>query len=393
MGVGFRCRFPAVGLTTRASARGQAGAASRARLNTVGTQAQPPNRMGKRRVARVSPNRALLGALCLLPQAELAWAQLCTENEHVVSGACTPCAWGTSRPAGDDVSSGHDTECYATCATVSHADCGPGYRAARGDCVCANSEGLTDEAPDSSMCAAHAGMWGITGYEYCLRGGPRAGCERGTFSTSPDCTAQFCGSSGSADGCVYEGAVTPQEVNWFPILPTVPLAATCAGAICDVANVAADRAACCVAFTATTAVDCAGSWSGCTAVCELAADRTWTETVAQVGGGAACPPATDCASGEGACVIAATCGDADGAGAASAAVSDDDCGPGFFADQSAAAAAAHCVGAACDVSGTPADKAACCVPSSAACVGQCCEADTRANAMKAWWCVARGVCH
>ena len=47
--------------------------------------------------------------------------------------------------------------------------------------------------------------------------------------------------------------------------------------------------------------DCAGTWSECTDACEAADDRTWTETAAQVGGGAACPTATACAAGDGAC--------------------------------------------------------------------------------------------
>lgn len=54
----------------------------------------------------------------------------------------------------------------------------------------------------------------------------------------------------------------------------------------------------------TTDTDCAGSWSACTADCETASERTWTETAAQSGNGAACPDATDCANGDGECVVA-----------------------------------------------------------------------------------------
>ena len=54
------------------------------------------------------------------------------------------------------------------------------------------------------------------------------------------------------------------------------------------------------------AVDCAGTWSACTAACEVAADRNWTGTAAALGGGAACPAAADCAAGTGACPAAAT---------------------------------------------------------------------------------------
>jgi hypothetical protein len=55
----------------------------------------------------------------------------------------------------------------------------------------------------------------------------------------------------------------------------------------------------------------------------------------------------------------ATCGDADGEGDGTAAVTDDDCGAGFAYDTSASDAV--CAGSTCDVSGTPADKTACCV--------------------------------
>ena len=40
--------------------------------------------------------------------------------------------------------------------------------------------------------------------------------------------------------------------------------------------------------------DCAGSWTACTAACEVAAVRTWTETAPRVGAGKACPEAADC---------------------------------------------------------------------------------------------------
>merc|ERR1719409_26273 len=48
-------------------------------------------------------------------------------------------------------------------------------------------------------------------------------------------------------------------------------------------------------------VDCAGSWSACTSACEGAGSRTWTETAAQSGTGAACPAATNCQPGEADC--------------------------------------------------------------------------------------------
>lgn len=56
-------------------------------------------------------------------------------------------------------------------------------------------------------------------------------------------------------------------------------------------------------------VDCVGSWSACTASCEAAGDRAWTELIAPTGGGVACPDdSRDCAVGEDACWRDA-CGD------------------------------------------------------------------------------------
>ena len=47
--------------------------------------------------------------------------------------------------------------------------------------------------------------------------------------------------------------------------------------------------------------NCAGEWSECTAACETAAARTWTELQAQSGQGMGCPTASDCSHGEGDC--------------------------------------------------------------------------------------------
>lgn len=53
-------------------------------------------------------------------------------------------------------------------------------------------------------------------------------------------------------------------------------------------------------------VDCEGSWSTCTAACEKAADRVWTESVAKSGNGKDCPAAgEDCMPGVGACPVIA----------------------------------------------------------------------------------------
>ena len=46
-------------------------------------------------------------------------------------------------------------------------------------------------------------------------------------------------------------------------------------------------------------VDCEGQWTNCTALCEPAADRVWSEAVAQSGTGAACPATIDVAALDG----------------------------------------------------------------------------------------------
>ena len=47
--------------------------------------------------------------------------------------------------------------------------------------------------------------------------------------------------------------------------------------------------------------DCQGTWSACTTACETAGQRTFTQTQVQQGNGAACPAATDCVAGDGQC--------------------------------------------------------------------------------------------
>jgi len=49
-------------------------------------------------------------------------------------------------------------------------------------------------------------------------------------------------------------------------------------------------------------VDCEGTFSACTTACELAGDRTFTQTRAKSGNGLACPTAEDCKPEDGACV-------------------------------------------------------------------------------------------
>ena len=244
-------------------------------------------------------------------------SETCGVNEHVEDHACIPCDLTGTRPAGDDAA-GPNTECFATCATVSHADCGPGYLAARGECACLQ---YLDPMITSGLCYVHP-FDDDEVYGYCSMMGDQCASVH----------------SIQVEGCGYEGAVLPANIwspDYLPHSTNLTLAATCAGPVCDVANVAADRAACCIPL--------------------------------------------------------ATCGDIDGAGPGTASASDVDCGLGFRYD--ATQSGAFCAGAACDVSGSGGDHATCCVPKSDACPNDCCQSDARANKMKAWWCVKHGICY
>jgi hypothetical protein len=75
------------------------------------------------------------------------------------------------------------------------------------------------------------------------------------------------------------------------------------GAACLATTDCADGEGDCVAVANT---DCSGSWSACTTACEAAADRTWSETTAQSGTGAACPAVIACGNGDGSCVVTTT---------------------------------------------------------------------------------------
>jgi hypothetical protein len=55
-------------------------------------------------------------------------------------------------------------------------------------------------------------------------------------------------------------------------------------------------------LTCAPIASCAGSWAPCTSMCEWTGQRSFVQTVAPFGGGAACPsPSLPCALGEGGC--------------------------------------------------------------------------------------------
>ena len=72
-------------------------------------------------------------------------------------------------------------------------------------------------------------------------------------------------------------------------------------------------------------IDCAGTWSNCTAACETAEQRVWSESVAQSGWGLDCPHHHGCGAGDGDCACDAS--DADClAGSTGFSFSCDPCG-------------------------------------------------------------------
>ena len=89
-------------------------------------------------------------------------------------------------------------------------------------------------------------------------------------------------------------------------------------------------------------VDCAGSWSACTAACEAASLREWRQSVAQSGEGAACPPASACQPGEGLCREAGADNGTD-SGASTGADTGADAGADAGADRD------PCSGCSCSV--------------------------------------------
>jgi hypothetical protein len=126
--------------------------------------------------------------------------------------------------------------------------------------------------------------------------------EGGTLTVGQ---SQLVHADGRADPFPCNGTLpTCAEVRAGPVEVAGPAVVTLASPlVCDALTGE------CIAILP---VDCAGSWSACTTACEAAAARTWTETAAQMGTGAACAAASDCGSGDGACVLCTTPADTTG---------------------------------------------------------------------------------
>jgi hypothetical protein len=149
------------------------------------------------------------------------------------------------------------------------------------------------ECCDATLCAAN----------YRVESNACVACPAGTTNDAGDdtsgayttCDADCAGSwSPCTDQCELAS-----ERSWIDTV-----AHSGSGAVCPDASACNPGDDACPLNT-----DCAGSWSACTLLCETAGDRTWAQTTAQSGTGAACPPpntgstTSDCAHGDGTCVI------------------------------------------------------------------------------------------
>ena len=169
---------------------------------------------------------------------------------------------------------------------------------------------------------------------------------------------------GDADG---EGAgtapVDSEDCGTGLAYDTSASAATCASTVCDLVGTAADRTACCAPVATCGDADGAGAGSTAVSDCDCGDGymvRPATESIECQS--TSCDIAGTTADKAACCVVKATCGDADGEGAGTAPVDSADCGTGLLYDTSASAAT--CASTVCDLVGTAADRTACCTESS-----------------------------
>ena len=205
-----------------------------------------------------------------------------------VSGECW-CQYG------NDLSVDPNEVAYKSCALSTMftdgytCSCDAGYEGSTttdGPAVCTDIDGC-----DSVNCGANASCEDVdapgTGYT-CV-------CDTGYGGTTTTDGPATCIPDEDCDGTWSEctdACEAADDRTW-----TETAAQVGGGAACPTATACAAGDGACPVPDA----DCAGTWSECTDACEAADDRTWTETAAQVGGGAACPTATACAAGDGAC--------------------------------------------------------------------------------------------
>jgi hypothetical protein len=235
-----------------------------------------------------------------------------------LSGAQAPC------PLGYGSSTNNGMVCSPTC-----DPCEPNAA----NVASANMNPIAPDACDGTApgetCAAATCVTGYGGGSVTCCGDSTPGCDLGCLEISPciatiDCvestadtsTCTVCGqelymlttaASGGGTPCTGSSALCTNGDNSI-------VCGMCSGNTDGVGDYTCtagtlkpdsgsiagnDDATCCDA-----PADCAGTWSACTADCEAAADRIWTEETASVGTGTACPDAANCAPGDDACPAA-----------------------------------------------------------------------------------------
>ena len=213
----------------------------------------------------------------------------CTDADCVGEwSACTAaCELGTARTWSQTIAqSGTGTACPA----AADADCQPG----EGDCP-SDCTGLTPPSNGSmGSCSATLAHGATCDYE-CGTGftpeGSQPSCDDGTLTSTVTCVEDVdcVGAWGTCNAdCEKTYAVS---------VTAVASGSSCEAIHGDVGTCAPGEDAC------PLNIDCDGSWSACTAACELGTARTWSQTIAQSGTGTACPAAADadCQPGEGDC--------------------------------------------------------------------------------------------
>ncbi len=214
-------------------------------------------------------------------------ADVCTLGYHLKAGA------ETTLPAigvAIDNSECCDADVSGMCSgnTDSSLDvlCGVGYRDSANKTAIA-ATGSTDEANNQICC-------------------DQIFCESSVCSAShvqkPDATTTLpapgtavsesvcCDPCGSQTHCFVDGTACVTGTSTLSCTELTTTAAD-AGYILDADGV----------VVPPTDVDCAGSWSECTHLCEPGSLRLWSESVAQSGAGESCPNAEDCKPGDGTC--------------------------------------------------------------------------------------------
>ena len=239
--------------------------------------------MARRALAGAAIARTLHTALaeCSLPDHD---ASKCCEYPIIAHDECTR----------DEV---YKRDC---CRVPNKSGCLDGYVYSTGDrCTILGDKEICCVPPPRDC----AGSWSAC-TSACETAGERSWTETASrYSSGAPCpAAQACqpGEGACPSSCTGIGAPAHGSLNGCP--STLAHGASCVKA-CDSgytltgAQPSCDDGTLTDTVECTEDVDCVGSWSGCTSACA----RTWTETAARNGAGAACPPAPSCSAGEDDC--------------------------------------------------------------------------------------------